>query len=32
MDLYHALETITFLMIMISIIATIWTYLTYKKE
>ena len=32
MDLYHALEIITFLMIMISIIATIWTYLTYKKE
>jgi hypothetical protein len=32
MDLYHALETITFVMIMISIIATIWTYITYKKE
>jgi hypothetical protein len=32
MDLYHALETITFLLIMISIVATIWTYLSYKKE
>jgi hypothetical protein len=32
MDLYHVIETITFLFIMISIVATIWTYLTYKKE
>jgi hypothetical protein len=32
MDLYHILELITFLMIMISIIATIWTYISYKKE
>ncbi len=32
MNFYQILETITFIMILISIFATMWTYLTYKKE
>jgi hypothetical protein len=32
MDPYNILEIIVFIMLLISIFATIWTYLTYKKE
>jgi hypothetical protein len=32
MDLYSILGIITFLMVLISIFVTFWTYLTYKKE
>lgn len=32
MDIYQILGVIVFVMILASIIATIWTYLTYKKE
>lgn len=32
MDVYLILEAVVFVLILASIIATIWTYLTYKKE
>lgn len=32
MDIHFILEAVVFVMILASIIATIWTYLTYKKE